>query len=137
MRPPSIRHGVDLVAIQAFREAFRRHDALEGRLFTEGERAYCRRQADPLLHFAARFAAKEAVLKALGLGIGAVGIDRALAEVEVVREAGPPEVRLAGRPARAAARLGVSALSLSLSHTAEHAIASVVALVAAAPGEAS
>ena len=57
MSAPRIRHGVDLVEVERFREAFLRHEAFERRVFTEGERAYCRRQADPVLHFAARFAA--------------------------------------------------------------------------------
>jgi holo-[acyl-carrier protein] synthase len=131
--PIPLRHGVDLVAIEEFRAVMARHASFEERVFTAGERAYCLAQADPAVHFAARFAAKEAVLKALGAGIGAVGIDRALGEVEVVREAGSPRVVLAGRPARIARRLGCRGLALSLSHTREHALASVVAW--GAPGE--
>lgn len=122
----SLRHGIDLVDIAEFREVFRRHAAFEERVFSDGEREYCHAQVNPAMHFAARFAAKEAALKALGMGMGAVGIDARLKEIEVTREAGPPVLVLHGRMARAADRHQVAATALSLSHTRELAIASVV-----------
>ena len=114
---PGLRHGIDLVDIAEFRSVFDRHAAFEPRVFSDGERDYCRSQADPAVHFAARFAAKEATLKALGLGMGAVGIDAKLREIEVTREGGPPEIRLSGRVAQAARRNGVRTTVVSLSHT--------------------
>jgi holo-[acyl-carrier protein] synthase len=127
--PEGLRHGIDLVDIAEFREVFGRHDAFAERVFTAGEREYCRARADPAMHFAARFAAKEALLKALGLGIGAVGIDARLLEIEVVRDGGPPGLVLHGKTARVARRRGVGRTALSLSHTTKLAMASVVMMV--------
>ena len=124
-----LRHGIDLVDIAEFREVLGRHAAFEERVFSEGERAYCRTQADPAIHFAARFAAKEAALKALGLGMAAVGIDARLSDIEVTREGGCPEIVFHGKVARAARRQSVGSTALSLSHTREMAIASVVMML--------
>lgn len=131
---PSVRHGVDLVEVERFRELMARNDAFEARVFTEAERAYCRGQADPVLHFAARFAAKEALLKALGIGLAGAGMHAGLRDVEVVSEGGPPRLVLRGRPAEAARALGIGEPSLSITHTRDHACASVVALQAPAAG---
>jgi len=62
----SSRLGADFVDVGRFREVMKRHPRVVERVFTESERAYCQRKADPTLHFAARFAVKEAVRKALG-----------------------------------------------------------------------
>ncbi len=86
MSAASLRHGIDLVDIAQLRDVMARHEAFEARVFTEDERDYCHRYPDPLPHFAARFAAKEAALKALGIGITPTGVDSALREIEVVRE---------------------------------------------------
>lgn len=123
---PRICHGVDLVDIERLREVMARSPAFEARVFTEGERAYCHRRADPAQHFAARFAAKEATLKALGSGLMAQGIDASLREIEVERESGPPRLVLHGKPAKVARRLGLGPASLSLSHAGGQAVASVV-----------
>ena len=133
---PSIRHGVDLVSVARFREALERTEGFEERVFTELERAYCRRQADPTIHFAARFAAKEALLKALGTGLAGVGLHTGLHEVEVVHDgAGAPRLVLTGRAAKKAAALGAGEPSLSITHTKENAVASVVLLVPPAEKE--
>ncbi len=126
MSAASLRHGIDLVDIAHLRDVMDRHDAFETRVFTEEERAYCRRYPDPLPHFAARFAAKEATLKALGIGIAPIGIDRALQAIEVVREGRAPTLRLRGRPERVARKLGFGPSSVSLTHTGDHAMASVI-----------
>jgi holo-[acyl-carrier protein] synthase len=123
---PRLRHGIDLVDLAEFRRVFDRHAAFEDRVFSVGEREYCRARPDPATHFAARFAAKEATLKALGMGMGAVGIDARLKDIEVTREGGPPEIVLHGKMARAADRHGVGTTALSLSHSREAAIASVI-----------
>jgi NAD(P)H-hydrate epimerase len=106
--------GLDIVEVERFRSALERHPALEQRLFTPAEIAYCRGRAKPVLHLAARFAAKEAVGKLLGTGIVS------WREIEVVgdlSERGPARVRLAGRTARVAEDLEMEGFQVSLSHT--------------------
>jgi holo-[acyl-carrier protein] synthase len=116
--------GVDLVEVDRMRRTLARTPALVERLFTDAERAYCERRRDPTERFAARFAAKEAVMKALGVGLGAVGWH----EVEVVRaESGRPSLALTGRAAELAAELGVVRWHLTMSHTSRVAEAVAVA----------
>jgi holo-[acyl-carrier protein] synthase len=122
---PLLRHGIDLVEVARLRSAMERHPRFEEEVFTAGERAYCRSLADPWPHFAARFAAKEATLKALGRGLFGEGVDRALKEIEVVREGTAPALRFHGRIAAAAERAGAVAPSVSLSHDGGAAVASV------------
>ncbi|MFM7180831.1 MAG: holo-ACP synthase [Verrucomicrobiales bacterium] len=116
--------GVDIVECERIRRIVERGDkAFLNRVFTENERAYCARMAYPAPHYAARFAAKEAVAKALGTGIGA---SAALAEIEVVRAPnGAPGIQLHGTAAATAARLGLAGFRISLSHTKDLAIAIV------------
>jgi holo-[acyl-carrier protein] synthase len=117
--------GVDIVEIDRMREALRRHPRLRERLFSEEERAYCDRRNRPEIHYAMRFAAKEAVLKALGTGFSGVRFR----DVEVVRdERGRPVPRLSGRAAEVAAAAGVVEMHLSLSFTHANAVASAVAI---------
>jgi holo-[acyl-carrier protein] synthase len=117
--------GTDLVDLDRFRLVLARTPALRERLFTEGERAYAARQHDPTERLAARFAAKEAVMKALGVGLGAF----ALHDVEVVRAAtGQPALVLHGRAASLAEELGVTRWHLTLTHTHQVAQAIAVAL---------
>ena len=121
-------HGIDLVEIARIGEMVRRHgDHFLDRCFTAAERAYAEASAKRRdEHLAARFAAKEAVLKALGTG-WRQGI--AWTDVEVVREpSGQPTVRLSGEAARVADAMGVTQWMLSLSHTDTHAMASAIAL---------
>jgi len=99
-------------------------DRFEQRVFTDAEIRYCRSKPNVDERFAARFAAKEAALKALGTGWRG-GIR--WRDVEVRREpGGRPTIAFAGKAAEMAARLGAARASLSLSHTAEHAVASVI-----------
>jgi len=116
--------GVDAVDVARFKEVMARRPAVLDRLFTAAERAYAERCADPAPRFAARFAAKEAALKALGVGMGEAGFR----EVEVVRdESGEPHLALSGRAATLAADRGVRRWHVSLTHTDTVAVASVVA----------
>jgi holo-[acyl-carrier protein] synthase len=95
------------------------------RLFTDGERAYAATLANPVPSLAARFAAKEAVMKALGVGLGAF----AFADVEVERRpSGEPTLLLFGRAAQLAAERDVRSWLVSLSHTGTTAAAVVIAL---------
>lgn len=116
--------GVDAVDVMRFRRVLERRPTLAARLFTDAERSYAASGRDPGTRLAARFAAKEAVLKALGVGIGAAGFR----EVEVVRgDDGAPSLVLVGRAAALAAALGVSRWHVSLTHTDAVAVASVIA----------
>jgi len=115
--------GVDVVSVPRMAGVLkRRGDRFCARVFTEGERAYCRSRAEPAQHYAVRFAAKEAALKALGVPAGLCWH-----ELEVVQEDGAPRIRLHGRAAEAADTRRSGRLHLSLSHSAETAIAMVVA----------
>ncbi len=117
--------GTDLVEVERFRLALARRVTLSDRLFTEGEQEYASGQHDPVKSLAARFGAKEAVMKALGAGLGAFGFH----EVEVVREeSGAPGLALRGAAAALAAERGVTAWQVSLSHTESTAVAVVLAL---------
>ncbi|MDF1701766.1 MAG: holo-ACP synthase [Planctomycetota bacterium] len=122
MALPAPRIGQDLVAVGRFRQALGRQGAgFERRVFTASEWAWSASKADPAPYLAACFAAKEAAFKALGSGWGQ-GV--AWRDVEVVSEG--RELRLAGRAAAIAAESDLE-LSVSLAHTAETAIAMVVA----------
>jgi holo-[acyl-carrier protein] synthase len=117
--------GVDIVEIDRMREALRRHPRMKERLFSDEERAYCEARNKPEIHYAMRFAAKEAVLKALGTGFSGVRFR----DVEVVRdERGRPVPRLTGKAAEFAEAAGVVEMHLSLSFTHTNAVASAVAI---------
>jgi holo-[acyl-carrier protein] synthase len=116
--------GVDAVDVVRFRRVLERRPGIVDRLFTETERAYAARSADPGPRLAVRFAAKEAVLKALGVGVGAAGFR----DVEVVRaDNGAPSLALTGRAAALSLGRGISRWHVSLTHTDTIAVASVVA----------
>ena len=106
--------GADLVDIDRLRDVMARSPGLAERVFTAEERAYCDRRNDPAERYAARFGAKEAVLKALGTGIG--GGD--FTDIEVVRlPSGKPELRVVGRAAAKAAELGIERWLITMSHS--------------------
>jgi holo-[acyl-carrier protein] synthase len=118
--------GVDIVEIDRMRTALTRHPRMRERIFSEAERAYCDKRNKPEIHYAMRFAAKEAVLKALGTGFSN-GIR--FTDVEVLRDdRGRPVPKLSGRAAEYAAEAGVLELHLSLSFTHANAVASAVAI---------
>ena len=118
--------GVDIVEIERFAAAMARSgQSLIDRLFLPDEQAYCSPQREPARCFAARFAAKEAVAKALGTGIG---VQLAWRDIEIRRKAsGAPFVVLHGTGAETAQRLGVSEILLSLSHSEHYAVANAIA----------
>lgn len=126
-----LSHGIDLVEIARIARMLADHpERFAEKCFTAAERAYCdrstRRRAE---HYAARFAAKEAVLKALGTG-WRDGI--AWTDIEIVRaDSGAPSIALSGEAARIAGSLGVARWSLSMSHAGGdggYAVASAIAL---------
>ena len=110
--------GIDLLEIERLERALARQPRLAQRLFTDAELEYAAARGRPAQHLAARFCAKEAVAKALGLG------GWAFRDVEVVATEGAPVVRLTGAPA---ARAAGREVSLSLTHT--HTTAAAVAVV--------
>jgi holo-[acyl-carrier protein] synthase len=118
--------GVDLVEVARIKGTLEKHgERFAARVFTEAEAAYCRGQAVPEVHFAARFAAKEAAFKVLGTGWGAGVRWR---DVEVLRDPrGAPLLSLGGAARDRALALGIDRLHVSLTHSAAHAIATVVA----------
>jgi len=120
-----IGSGIDLVEIRRIQQSFERYGKrFLDRVYTAAEQAYCMRKRKAAESLAARFAAKEAGAKALGTGISR-GVN--WLEIEVSREpGGRPTLRFHGRAAQIAEHLGVAHTALSLTHTAELAMASVV-----------
>ena len=113
--------GIDLVDIARMKRILERTPSFAQKVFSEGERAYCDARANPEAHYATRFAAKEAVVKALGIGFTR-GIT--VRDIEVVRNAkGAPRAVLHGRAAEVAREMGVQSLPISLSFTHDEAVA--------------
>jgi holo-[acyl-carrier protein] synthase len=132
--PGLVGIGVDAVDVARFRDILARRPGFAARYFSESEQADCTSSADPAASLAARFAAKEAVMKSLGCGLGAF----ALTDVEVCRAPGEgftrnaPSIALHSGAAALAQAHGAGAFHLSLTHTTDVAIAFVVAERAAA-----
>lgn len=112
--------GIDLLDIERLEKALERRPRLAERLFTDAERAYAAARARPGQHLAARFCAKEAVAKALGLAAWS------FRDVEVMPGETQPSVRLSGAAAERAAVLGVD-VAVSLTHSRGHAAAVAIA----------
>jgi holo-[acyl-carrier protein] synthase len=117
--------GIDITEVPRVAEAISRFgERFLRRIYTEGEIRYCESKANRIERYAARFAAKEASMKALGTGWSR-GIR--WRDIEVYREPGRrPTIRFHGKASEFAARMGVKNAALSLSHTIEQAIASVI-----------
>jgi holo-[acyl-carrier protein] synthase len=107
------------VTIERYGERFLR------RVFTEGEVAYCTRRKEPAIHFAGRFAAKEAAMKALGTGHSRGVLWR---DVEVIRRGGPPQLELHGGAARRFAAMGALSSLVTITHSDHLALAQVIIL---------
>lgn len=119
--------GMDLVDLDRVRQALQKNgEAFALRICTPDEWAYCRRHADPVPRLAARFAAKEAVAKALGTGIGE---KCSFTEVEVVRnDAGSPSILLHGTAGVTAREQGITGWLLTMTHSPHSAAATVISL---------
>jgi holo-[acyl-carrier protein] synthase len=116
--------GIDVVDIDRFRRSLRRTPSMRTRLFTAVELEFVAGQTDPAPSLAARFAAREAVMKSLGLGLGAFGFH----DVWVERSgSGAPSLAVTGTAAQLAADAGVSRWHLSLTHSDLVAAAYVIA----------
>jgi holo-[acyl-carrier protein] synthase len=119
--------GMDIVETRRIGDSIDRFgDRFLARVFLEGEVAYAKSMKFPHLHLAARFAAKEAISKAFGTGIGR---ELGWRDLEIVREpTGRPRVELHGRAAAYAKTRGVREVQVSLSHTADYGAASAIIL---------
>jgi holo-[acyl-carrier protein] synthase len=116
--------GIDLVDIERFRRSLARTPSMRNRLFTQVELDYVAPKLDPVPSLAARFAAREAVMKSLGIGLGAFGFH----EVWVERaESGQPSLMITGQAQVLAEAAGITSWHLSLTHSASTAGAYVVA----------
>ncbi len=118
--------GVDVVETSRIRQSMERlGEPFLNRVFTSRERTYCDGMKFPATHYAARFAAKEAIAKALGTGIGP---DLGWQDMEILRkDSGQPYVILSGNGKRFADRSGISSILISLTHTDHYAAANAVA----------
>ena len=129
----TLRIGVDVVGVPRLERLVRDDEERQATLFTERELEYCRGKRRCYEHMAARFAAKEAVLKAFGTGISQ---RMRWTDVEVVNERnGRPKVELAGAVASFAERHGLAGLDVSLSHTEGIALAQAITSWRGRPGE--
>ena len=117
----AMRVGIDLIEIDRVARALVRHPRFVERVFTPAEREYCLSRANPPQHFAARFAGKEAVGKALGFGVPFTW-----REIEIVGRP-KPGVSLTGRTAAWAARVSAGGIDLSMTHS--KVMAAAVAIV--------
>ena len=100
-------------------------DRFVARVFTEAEAAYCQRRRTPAIHFAGRFAAKEAAMKALGTGHSRGVLWR---DIEVIRHGGPPQLQFHGGAARRFADLGAASSLVTITHSDDLALAQVLLL---------
>ena len=117
--------GTDVVDLERFRLALQRTPGMVDRVFTEGERAYALRKRDPTERLAARFAVKEATMKALGVGLGAFKFH----DVEVVKaRSGETSLRLSGRAVDLAERRGINGWMVTITHSDLIALAVVAGL---------
>jgi holo-[acyl-carrier protein] synthase len=117
-----VKVGVDAIEISRIRQALERYPSFRERCFTEAERAYCDSRRNPAQSYAGRFAGKEAVGKALGLGVA-----RAFAWRDIEIAGRPkPSVTLSGRVRAWAERLPAGAIDLSMTHNRDLAVAVAV-----------
>lgn len=119
--------GIDVVEVERIAASIDRHgDLFLAKLFTAEERRYCETQKRPALHYAARFAAKEAVSKAFGTGIGG---QAGWLDLEIARDPfGAPKLLLQGNAAEFASQNHITEIQISLSHAREYAAANAIAI---------
>jgi holo-[acyl-carrier protein] synthase len=118
--------GIDATDLPRVADILERYgDRFLHRVFTEGEIAYCTKRRNPVPHLAGRFAVKEAAMKALGTGQSRGVLWK---DIEVVRTAGPPKLKLHGGAARRAGELGVKDSLVTITHSEALALAQVLLL---------
>jgi len=125
----SVGLGVDIVKIERMKRILEKTPSFPQKVFSSAEQAYCNKTANPATHYALRFAAKEAVVKALGTGFSnGIWVN----DIEVVRpKGGRPMVKLSGRALEVAQEQGVREITLSLSYTHTDAVACALAVTEA------
>ena len=120
--------GIDVVEVERIGSSMDEFgEKFVNRIFTNAEQEYCKSQKRPAIHYAARFAAKEAIAKAFGTGIGK---EISWLDMEIVREdSGEPKVMMSGGGATYAEKLKVADIKISLTHAEHYAAANAVVLV--------
>ncbi len=122
-----IYQGVDIVEVPKFKKVFLKNKDFTSDIFTEKEREYCMSKKDPYIHFAGRFAAKEACMKALGIGLSGSGIDHVFQEIEVTPHvSGKPELSINGWAGKIGEKRKINQCTVSISHSANYAVATVI-----------
>ena len=128
--------GTDIIEIVRVGEMLEKHgDQFLARVFTDGEVSYCAAKANYLQHYAGRWAAKEAVMKALGTG-WAQGVSFADIEVKTL-SSGQPTLMLLGQARSKATELGIGEVLITISHCRAYATATAIAMMSVGPGEAA
>lgn len=122
-----IFQGVDIVEVSRIKKTILNNADFISDIFSEKERKYCRSKKDPYIHYAGRFAVKEASLKALGIGMSGTGIDQTLQEIETVPGAsGKPVLAFSGWAEKVSNKKKINQLTVSISHSGNYAIATVI-----------
>jgi holo-[acyl-carrier protein] synthase len=122
-----IYQGVDIVEITKFKKVFQRKDQLISDIFSSREKEYCFPMKNKYSHFAGRFAAKEAYLKALGGGLLGWGAYHVFQEIEIIPEAsGKPTLSLSGWAENIAKKRRITQFTVSISHSSNYAVATVI-----------
>lgn len=122
-----IYQGVDIVEISKFKKVFLHNTSLVSDIFSEKEKKYCMSKRDPYIHLAGRFAAKEASLKALGIGMSGTGIDHTFKEIEILPgTSGKPRLLFNGWAEKISKKKRINQFTLSISHSENYAIATVI-----------
>lgn len=122
-----IYQGVDIVEISKFKKVFQRNSQLISDIFSNREKEYCFPMKNQYSHFAGRFAAKEAYLKALGSGLLGWGMHHIFQEIEIVPESsGKPMLSLSGWAAKIAKKRRITQFTVSISHSSNYAVATVI-----------
>ncbi len=119
--------GIDVIEVERIATAIQRHgEPFLAKIFTPAEREYCDSMKNPAQHYAARFAAKEAVVKALGTGIGG---NAGLHDLEITHDpTGAPKLRLSGAADAFSKQHGITEIHISLTHSHDYAAANAVAV---------
>jgi holo-[acyl-carrier protein] synthase len=122
-----IHQGIDIVDVRKFKEITLRNKQFIPDIFTQREQEYCLSRKDPSVHFAGRFAAKEACMKALGWGLSLTGIDNMFMEIEIVQQtSGQPLLFLSGWALKIGKKKRIHQHTVSISHAGHTAIAMVI-----------
>jgi holo-[acyl-carrier protein] synthase len=122
-----IYQGVDIVDVSKLKKILLNSENFASDMYSEKEKEYCLSKRDPYIHFAGRFAAKEASLKALGIGMSGTGIDNTLKEIEVLPgSSGKPLLSFSGWMEKISRKKGITQFTVSISHSENYAVATVI-----------